>query len=164
MNELFNLVGQYQQVYDMITDPDIDEQVINDTLEGLAGEIEANAAQIVPMLNRLDMEIDACKKHEAEWKSRKQLRENNKKRLKDMIIAAMDALGVKELDAGDVTFKLQNAGGQLAIEYEDGITVPEKYTKLTIETDTQLVRKALEAGEELNFAHFAPRGRVLKIK
>ena len=164
MSELFNLVGQYQQVYDMITDPEIDEQVIVDTLEGLAGEISDSAAQLVPILNRLDMEIEACKKQQAEWTARRKVRENGQARLKNMIMSAMDAIGTKELDAGGVTFKTQNVGGQLAIEYVDGVTVPEKYTKISIETDNKLVREALDAGEELPFAHFAPRGRTLKIK
>ena len=164
MSELFNLVGQYQQVYDMMTDPDIDQQIATDTLEGLMGEIEVNAAQFVPILERLDMEIDACKKHENEWNARRKARENAQKRLKGMIVAAMDGLGVKTLQAGDVTLNVQNAGGPLGIEYVDGVTVPEKYTKLTIETDNKLVREALDNGEKLPFAHFAPRGRVLKIK
>lgn len=164
MSTLFDLVGQYQQAYDILTDPENDEQIVKDTLEGLMGEIEVKAAQLVPFLNRLDMEIEACKKQADEWTQRKRVRENTRKRLKAMIIAAMDSLGQKELDAGDVSFKVQNAGGQLAIEYVDGVTVPEKYTKLTIETDNELVRKALDAGEELPFAHFAPRGKVLKIK
>ena len=164
MSELFNLVGQYQQVYDMITDPEIDPQVVTDTLEGLMGEIEYNAAQLVPMLNRLDMEIEACKKQAAEWAARKKVRENAQARIKSMIIAAMDGLNKKTIQAGDVTFNVHNAGGQLAIEYVDGVTVPEKYTKLTIETDNKLVREALDNGEKLPFAHFAPRGRVLAIK
>lgn len=164
MNELFNLAAQYQEAYDILTDPENDEQTVKDTLEGLMGEIEVTASQLVPMINRLDMEIDACKKHADEWSQRKKVRENFRSRLKAEIIATMDRLGIKELDAGDVTFKIQNVGGQLAIEYVDGVTVPEKYTKLTIETDNQLVRKALDAGEELPFARFAPRGRTLKIK
>lgn len=164
MNELFNLVGQYREVYDMLTDPEIDEQIVKDTLEGIMGEIEVNAAQLVPIINKLDMEIDTCKKQADEWTARKRIRENSLARLKQMIVTVMDAAGIKELAAGDVTFKTQNAGGQLAIDFVDGVTVPEKYTKLTIETDKALVRKALDAGEELDFAHFAPRGRILKIK
>ena len=39
MNEIFSLVGQIKEVYEMITDPDMDEQVVNDTLEGLMGEL-----------------------------------------------------------------------------------------------------------------------------
>ena len=40
MNELFNLVGEYKEVYDMLTDPEVDEEVVEDTLEGIMGEIE----------------------------------------------------------------------------------------------------------------------------
>lgn len=164
MNELFDLVGQYREVYDMLTDPEVDEQIVKDTLEGIIGEIEGNAAQLVPIINKLDMEIDTCKKQADEWMARKRIRENSLARLKQMIVTVMDATGIKELAAGDVTFKTQNAGGQLGIDFVDGVTVPEKFTKLTIETDKALVRKALDAGEELDFAHFAPRGRILKIK
>lgn len=164
MNELFDLVGQYKQVYEMMTDPDIDEQTVNDTLESIMGEIEVNASNMVPILDRLDMEIDACKKHEQEWHARRKRREEWQKRFKAMIMSAMDELGKTKLQAGDVTFNLQNVGGQLAIEYVDGVTVPERFTKITIETDNQLVRKALDAGEKLDFARFAPRGRTLKVR
>lgn len=164
MSELFNLVGQYQQVYDLLTDPEVDQQVVQDTLEGLMGEIECNAAQLVPVMSRLDMEIEACKKQAAEWAARKKVRENALARIKAMIVTTMDALNKKSIQAGDVTLNVQNAGGPLSIKYVDGVTVPEKYTKLTIETDGELVRKALDAGEELPFAHFAPRARILRIK
>ena len=164
MSEIFKLIGQYNEVYDMMTDPEIDEQTVNDTLEAIMGEIEVSAAQLATIRDRLDMEIDTCKKHKDEWAAREKIRKNARDRLNGMIMAAMDGLGKKELEAGDVRFAIQNVGGQLAIEYVDGVTVPEKYTKLTIETDNQLVRKALDAGEELPFAHFAPRGRTLKLK
>ena len=164
MGELFSLAGQYQQVYDMLTDPDTDEQIIKDTLESIMGEIEVNASQLVPVIDKLDAEIEICEKQEAEWKARKIIRKNSLDRLKKMIVTVMDEIGAKELNAGDVTLKVQNAGGQLGIDFVEGVTVPERFTKLTIETDKSLVRKALDDGEKLDFAHFAPRGRVLKIK
>lgn len=164
MGELFSLAGQYQQVYDLMTDPDTDEQIVKDTLESIMGEIEVNASRLAPVLNRLDAEIDICKKQEADWKAKRQIRENSLARLKSLIVTVMDKIGAKEINAGDVTFKVQNAGGQLGIDFVEGVTVPERFTKLTIETDKGLVRKALDAGEELEFAHFTPRGRVLKIK
>ena len=162
MNQLFELSAQYQQVYDMLTDPEIDEQVVNDTLEALMGEIEVHAAGLVPVLDRIDMEIDACKKHKDEWATAEKVRKNRKSRFTDMIKNTMSAIGKSELNAGDVTFKLQNAGGQLPL-IVDG-DVPERFTKITIETDNGLIRKALENGETLDFARFGERSKVLKIK
>lgn len=164
MNELFSLAGQYQEVYDLLTDPDIDEQVINDTLEGLMGEIEVHAANLVPIIDRIDMEIEACKKHKDEWAAAEKVRKNNKARLTDMIKTTMAALGKNEIKANDVTFKLQNAGGKLPLIVDENATVPERFTKITIENDNELIRKALDDGENLDFARFGERSKVLKIK
>lgn len=162
MNELFNLVGQYREVYEMLTDPEIDEEVVNDTLEGLMGEIEVHAAGFVPILERMDMEIDACKKHKDEWAYAEKVRKNRKARFMDMIKTAMVAIGKTEINAGDVTMKLQNAGGQLPLIVEGA--VPERFTKITIENDNSLIRKALEDGEKLDFARLGERAKVLRIK
>lgn len=164
MNELFKVVGQYMQVYDMLTDPDIDDEVVNDTLEGLMGEIEVHAAGLVPVMERLDMEIDACKKHKEEWANAEKVRKARKDRLKEMIRNAMVALDKNEIQAGDITFKIQNAGGKLPLIVDENATVPERFTKITIENDNDLIRKALESGEELDFARFGERSKILKIK
>jgi hypothetical protein len=162
MNELFNLVGQIKEVYEMMTDPEVDEQVVNDTLEGLMGELSVHAAGIVQLRDRLDMEIDTCKKHKDEWATAEKVRKNRKARLDDLIKATMTQLGVDEIEAGDVTLALKNAGGKLPLVI-DG-TVPEKYTKITIENDNELIRKALDSGETLDFAHYGERSKSIKIK
>lgn len=164
MNDLFNLIDEYRELYDMLTDAEEDEQVIIDTLEAVTGEIEVKAAGLVNVINKLDMEIEACKKHRDEWAQRQKVRENGRDRIKRAIINVMTATGLTEIKAGDVTIKMQNAGGQLPIIINEDITVPERFTKLTIETDKTAIRKALEAGEVLDFAKYGERSKVLKIK
>lgn len=164
MNELFSLVGQYKEVYEMLTDPEVSEDVVKDTLEGLMGEIEVHAEGFATMIHRLDMELDVCKKNKDEWSAAEKARKNGKARVMDMIKYAMTELGITELKAGDETIKLQNAGGQLPLIVDENATVPEKYTKITIENDNALIRKALEDGEKLDFARFGERSKVLKIK
>ena len=164
MNELFNLVGQYREVYDMMTDPEVDDEVVKDTLEGLMGEIEVHAEGFATMIHRLDMEIDVCKKNKDEWAVAEKVRKNRKARFLDMIKYAMISLGISEIKAGDETFKMQNAGGQLPVVVDENATVPERFTKMTIETDKELIRKALNDGEKLDFARFGERSKVLRIK
>ena len=165
MNDLFDLVGEYKELFDMLTDDEeVDEQIINDTMEGVMGEIEIKAAGLVGIMNRLDMEIEACDKHKKAWDDRLRVRKNAKERIKTRIMQAMQAMGVNELAAGDVKFKLQNAGGQLPLIVDEDATVPERFTKITIANDNALIRKALEDGEQLDFARFGERSRVLKIK
>ena len=162
---LFGLVGEYKELYSLLTDADESEQeIIETTLEAVTGEIEVKAEGYVSVLNQLDMEIQACKKMKSEWDNKLKVRESNYKRLKERMLQGMLMLGKNELKAGNVTLKVSNAGGVLPIIYDESKTVPEKYTKVTIETDGKLVREALDKGEELDFAHFGERGKVLKIK
>lgn len=163
MNGLFDLVGEYRELYEMLTDAE-DEQIITDTLEGVMGEIEIKAEGLVSVINRLDMEIEACEKHKKAWDERLRVRKNAKDRIKRRIIEAMIAIGKNEIKAGDVTIKMQNAGGQLPLIVDENATVPERFTKITIENDNALIRKALESGEKLDFARLGERSKVLRIK
>lgn len=162
MKEIFDLVGQIKEVYDMMTDPEIDETTVKDTLEGLMGELSVYAGQIVKLRDRLDMEIDACKKQKDDWAVAQKVRENRKKSLDDLIKLTMTDLKVDEIEADGVLLTLKNAGGKLPL-IVDG-TVPERFTKITIENDNDLIRKALDAGEMLDFAHYGERSKTIKVK
>lgn len=164
MTELFNLAGKYQQVYEMMTDPDVDEQTVNDTLEALMGEIEVSAGNLLPVIDRIDMEMDACKKHRDEWDRAYEVRKNRRSNLLNLIKMTMIKLGVNEIKAGDVTYKLQNNGGVLPLIVDEGKQIPQRFTKVTIEKDNDLIRKALDDGEELDFARYGERGKQLRIK
>lgn len=163
-NSLFGLVGEYKEFLELMTDADADEQVIQDTLEGITGEIEVKAEGYVGVMNQLDMEIEACKKHKAEWDARLKIREKAKTNLKQRLLEGMMMLGKTELKAGDVTLKVSNAGGVLPLVFDESQTVPERFTKITIEADNKLIREALDKGEDLEFVHYGERGKVLRIK
>jgi hypothetical protein len=108
------------------------------------------------------MEMEACKKQKDEWAVAEKIRKNRKAQLDELVKITMTQLGVDEIEAGDVLLTLKNAGGKLPL-IVDG-TVPEKYTKITIENDNELIRKALDAGEELDFAHYGPRSKTIRVK
>jgi hypothetical protein len=53
-------------------------------------------------------------------------------------------------------------GGKIPIEYT--ADVPKEYCTFTPKPNGEAIRKALEDGQELEFAHFTERGEHLKIK
>lgn len=163
MSALFDLVGEYKELYAMLTE-DADDEVIQDTLEGVAGEIEVKSEGYVAIINRLDMEIDACKKQRDMWVHNLKVRENAMNRLKTRLSEAMVQLGKDEIKAGANTIKLTNNGGQLPIMYT--ADVPKEYIKTTIveEKDTEKIRQALNEGKDLGFAKFGERGKHIRIK
>ena len=108
------------------------------------------------------MEQDECDKIIAAFKAKKETRANNVKRMKLALIMAMDAAEVDTLPAGDYTLKIVKNGGLQPLKIDGD--VPDNFTKVRIEPDNDLIRKALNDGEELSFAHLEPRGRHLNIK
>lgn len=163
MNSLFDLVGEYKELYAMLTEEPEDE-TINDTLDGVIGEIEVKSEGYISLINRLDMELDACKKHRDQWINNVKVRENAIKRLKERLASGMMMMGTTELKAGDNTIKLQKNGGKLPLIF-CGDT-PKEYLKTTItfENDQDKIRKALDEGQKLDFVEYGERGSHIVIK
>lgn len=160
---LFDLIGEFKELYSMMTESPEDE-VIQDTLDGVVGEIEVKSEGYLALINRLDMELDACKKHRDEWINRTKVRENAIKRLKERLATGMVMMGKTEIKAGDNTIKLQKNGGKLPLIYK--ADTPKEYLKTTItfENDNDKIRKALDEGQDLDFVEYGERGSHIVVK
>jgi hypothetical protein len=173
MSSLFNIIGEFNELYEMATDAideadgvyekAVAEKAFSDTLESLKGELTEKAAGYVAVMNRLDMEMKKAEEIEKRYKAIKESRKNAIQRMKDACLWACDELGVKEIDAGDMTIKVKNNGGQLPLIIDKPESVPENLTKITIEPDNAKIREYLK-DNECDFAHIGERGRHIEVK
>lgn len=161
MASLYELTGEFNALYELATSEE-DQQAFLDTLEGLKGELEAKSAGYVYIIKQLNMEADECDKVIEAFKAKKATRENNVKRMKEALLNAMDAAGIDTLTAGEYTLKIANNGGIQPLKIDGD--VPDSFTKIIVQPDNDLIRKALKEGQELDFAHLEPRGRHINIK
>ena len=162
MGTLFEIVNEFEELYELATDPLVDSEAWETTLEALTGELEVKSAGYVNVIKQLEMEAKQAKEISKQFADKQKTRENHIKQMKEALLYAMQNTGMEKLEAGDFTIKIQNNGGvqPLAI---DG-AVPDSYNKLVIEPDSELIRRALEEGKELDFAHLEPRGKHIVIK
>ena len=58
---LYELTEQYQILQDMAYDPEVDEQTLRDTMEGLWGEIEEKADGYAEIITGMKADIEALK-------------------------------------------------------------------------------------------------------
>ena len=161
MASLYELTGEFHALYELATSEE-DQQAFLDTLECLKGELEAKSAGYVQVIKQLNMEADECDKVIEAFKAKKATRENNVKRMKEALLNAMDAAGIDTLTAGEYTLKIANNGGLQPLKIDGD--VPDSFTKIIVQPDNDLIRKALKEGQELDFAHLEPRGRHINIK
>lgn len=158
---LYEIKEEFRALYELAISDD-DEQAFLDTFEGLKGDLEAKAGGYVHVINQLLMEAAECSKVIDVFKAKKEVRENHVKRMKEALMEAMDAAGVDKLQAGEYTLKIAKNGGLQPLKIDGD--VPDSFTKVIVQPDNDLIRKALNDGEELGFAHLEPRGRHLNIK
>lgn len=162
MGTLFNIVGEFEELYSLATQEELDEQLFNDTLEALTGELEVKGAGYVAVIQQLDMEAKKAKEIAEAFKMKADARINAIGRMKDALKVAMTRIGTDKIDAGDYTIKLQKNGGKQPMLITD--EVPNDYLKVIYEPDKDKIRQALEDGAELSFAHFEERGKHIAIK
>lgn len=168
METLFDLTGQYKELVALSesSDPE-EEELFNDTLEGLKGEIGAKLDDYALVMDQI-----AAKKemYERYIEAAKQKADTCKRHLDRMKEAAYEAVksvqpdkkGKKHIDGEFRKFSIVNNGGKQPMVIDGD--VPESYQKIIYDIDKDKIRAALEKGEKLVFAHLEPRGTHLSIK
>ena len=161
MGSLFDITAEFMALYELATDPECDEQIFQDTLEGLMGELEVKSSGYVNVIKQLDMEAKQAKEVAQAFSDKAKVRENHIKRMKETLKMAMEKIGVKSVDAGAFTVKLQNNGGLQPLKITG--EVPDNMTKVIVEPDTDRIREFLK-DNKCEWAHLEERGQHIVIK
>ena len=157
---LYDLVGQYLEIYNM----DIDEETKLDTIEalGLDEEIEAKAENYAKVIRNLEAENTAYKAEEERLKKK---RDSNTKKidwLKENLQGAMEITGKTKIKGELFTLSVQNSKASVVV---DEAKLPEKYwtKKVTEAPNKKELYDLLKAGEEIEGATLQ-ENRSLRIK
>lgn len=162
MANLYELTKNYETVLNMLYDEEIDEQMVLDTLESIEGDIEDKADGYAKIIKELEARARAREEEAKRLTNSKKILENRINYLKQNLFNTMKQTGKTKFATNLFNFSIVGNGGKQTLTI-DG-EVPEEYTKTKIENDTEKIRTALEAGQELPFAHLEPRGESLRIR
>ncbi len=161
MGTLFDITEDFRSLYELATDPECDEQIFQDTLEGLMGELEVKSCGYTQVIKQLDMEAKQAKEVSQIFADKAKVRENHIKRMKEALKIAMETAGTDQIEAGAFTIKLQKNGGLQPLKITGD--VPENMTKVIVEPDTERIREYLK-DNECEWAHLEERGKHIVIK
>ena len=161
---LYSIVGGFMELYSLLSDPEVDEQTVLDTLDGMKGELEVKAEGYVQVIRQLDAEAKTFDAEAEFFKRKAEIRKNNIKRMKEALKNALIATGhdgPEGLKAGNFTLKVQKNGGVQPISITGD--VPESMMKVIVEPDNDKIREYLK-DHACDWAHLEERGRHLAIK
>ena len=166
MSALYELTDELLELQSMLEDPDADEQVIKDTLEGVNGEYEIKLENYCKVIKNLDGDITAIDAEIERLSKMKKTRKNNIDRLKQYMFDSMKATGNNKIKGNLFTIAIQKNGGKIPVvmDTSDTAVIPDELVRIKEEPDLDKIREALESGVKLEFAHLGERGESLRIK
>lgn len=162
MASLFNLTADWQRVYDMLNDPDIPEEAVFDTIELIEMDMDDKADAYAAIITAMSGDVDVISAEEKRLNDRKRAIENRISSMKQNLYTMMQITGRTKFKTALHSFAIQKNGGAAPIVWSEK-PVPAEWLKPG-EPNVIAIRKALEAGEELDFAALGERGESLRIR
>jgi predicted nuclease with TOPRIM domain len=163
MSTLYALTEQFKSLLEMIENGEYEPAELNDTLEGLEGEIEVKADGYAKVIRELDGQVSMLKAEIDRLSGRKSSIENSVKVMKDNLQAAMTATGKIKFKTDLFSFNIQKNPPRVVIDNPKEI--PERYlVPQEPKIDTQAIRAYLsDTGVVPTYAHLE-QGESLRIR
>lgn len=164
MATLYELTNDWLMLMEMAEDPDIEEDVFMDTLEGLDGAIEDKADGYAKLIRQLEHNVEACDAEAKRFAEKKKVFEHKIDRMKKLLQGAMELMGKTKIKTPLFSFNIQNNPASVVVDV-DIDKMPKKYLKpVDPIVDKKLLKEDLKAGVELDGVAHLVQTRGLRIK
>jgi len=161
MATLYELTAEYQSILEMAEDPEIDPDVLADTMEGLDYEIEEKADGYAKIIRQLMSDSEGYKAEISRLTARKQAVDNNITRMKQSLENAMIATNKRKFKTGLFSFSIQRNTPSLVIDGE----VPKAYLiEQEPKVDNAKLKEDLKNGVDLAGVAHLEQSESIRIR
>lgn len=163
MATLYELTAEYQSILEMAEDPEIDPDVLADSMEGLDYEIEEKADGYAKIIRQLMSDSEGYKAEISRLTARKQAVDNNITRMKQSLENAMIATNKRKFKTGLFSFNIQKNPASVVIDDESKI--PDEYLiEQEPKIDNNKLKKDLKNGVDLQGAAHLMQTESIRIR
>lgn len=165
MTALYELAREYRDAAETLADLDLDEQTLADTLEGMSGELEVKAQNVIMFTRNLESTAAAIKEAEAQMAARRKALENRAAGLRRYVLENMQFAGVQKIECPWFTLSVRDNPAAVEI-FEPGLIPAEYMTQPAPPPpapNKTAIKAAINAGTEVPGAKLT-NGTRLEIK
>ena len=164
MTKLYELAGQYLALSELADDPNMPPEALQDSLEGLEGEIEVKAQALLQVVAGMEGDTGAIDAEIKRLQTRKRVIENRAASLRDYLYQNMVATGISKISCP--LFQITLAKGRPVVVVEDESQVPDQYIKTTIVKAPRKaeIMAALKSGEAVPGCVLGESKQSLRIR
>ena len=118
---LYDLTGNFLVLQEMMSDPDVDPETIQDTLEAMDGDYEEKLENCGKVITNLSVIATGIEKEEKRLNARKKTINNQIDRLKKNIKESMIALDKKRVKTELFSYSIKDGVPSVVIDDEDRV-------------------------------------------
>lgn len=161
MITLYEMSKEWQNVFEMLLDPEIPEEAVFDTIEMIEADMDTKADSYAKIIKSMDGDTAQIDTEIKRLQERKTSISNRQKALKQRLFDTMKATGRTKFKTALFSFNIQKNGGAQPVELLD--EVPAAWLKPGT-PDLAKIREYLNQGNQLPFAVLGDRGESLRIR
>ena len=151
MTALYQLVADYKEAAERLSESGLDEQTITDTLEGLSGDIEQKAINLAKLIRNIEAETSAIRSAVDDMVKRANAEEAKAKRLRDYLKDCLQQAEIRKVSCPFFVVSLKATPAAVVIDDEKLIRgdlmvwPPAPPPK----PDKRAIAEVIKAGEEV---------------
>ena len=162
---ILELSSEYMALLSMLEDPDADDEIINDTLEAIDGELEAKADGYARVMRQMDADAAAIKEEEERLYKRRKGLEERSAWLKRRLQMVMEQTGKTKFCTELFSFSVQNNPASVVIDEQYIENIPEEYLiRQDPKIDRNKMKEDLKAGKDLGGICHLEQTQSLRIR
>lgn len=136
---------------------------VSDAWTQIEKAIDTKVDGCADFIRELGFRAAACKEEAEMYRRKAAAWEARQKWIKDMVLGAMQKLGVDELNTAKHRLKIAGNGGMQAIEFTGDVSEAYLVSRVVTEPNMDAIRATLASGAELEFAKLKERGKHLRV-
>jgi hypothetical protein len=149
----------------MLEDPELDPQVLADTMEGIEGEFEFKADNYARVMKNMEAELNGIKAEIDRLSNRKKTIENNVKRMKEALQYSMEVTGKTKFKTELFSFGIRKNAPSVIMDEPYIENVPERFLKYSEPTiNRTAIKEAIQNGENLEGLAHLEQSESLSIR
>ena len=162
MNTLIEIASQYKADAEALMDLDLPDEVVADTLTGMAGALEAKSVNVAAVVLSLDGFAEQIKAAEERMAQRRKAIENRAKNLRTYLLKCMQLANVPKIQTPELRLSIRKNPPSVVVD--EPTEVPAKFWRFpeppppSIDKDS--IKAAIKAGEEVPGAHVEQNERI----
>lgn len=162
---IYELTGQWLELLQMAEDPEVDDEIIEDTMESLEFEIEEKAEGYAKIIKSLEGQIDLIKSEKNRLDLRQKALQGRMQDIKCTLETTMRVTGKTKIKTPLFNIGIQKNGGrQPLILTCDDEQLPDEFVKIQKIKDDKAIREYLDSGQRSEFFYYGERGESLRIR